>query len=433
MSFKKIIKNLLVFVFSFTNENRFRNSTIYVSKLTNQGRFTEASRILHFASKKYINSLKRLPRENKVQLVSLLNIHHGKNDISGNENQFYFDTIKQISCNFLSSEQWKFLYYLFTWNGMLNLGFVCRENALHTAIFEVIEGPVNCYKLANAIKASIENSNWEKADLYLKKLNKINIPLYNDLQDYKELFFYSNSIKVSSINVKYSKIDLSFLHCISNKSIAVVGPVPTGQLSGTEIDSFDIVVRVSFFDNLTNDAIIQFGSKTDISYYGDVFSMKINDSNIDLGFTRKLKFAVFKSLISTNNFQQDIVKQNKFRVFSSNRKLFFNGSPMMIQNVLFDILKFNPARVKLFHTNFYLGRNTHFDGYRTSKSSRKINISDIPLNEFDGFAHHDIVSNFIFVKNLIVNNIIEADDICQNIIKLSKEEFVNSLEVIQLS
>jgi len=419
----KILKALKYIISWPSEEKKFIRATGTVLSEMQAGDIEKANETLLIASKKYIYSLKGLPKNHREDLISILvNKHKGLTE-STFEYSYYSETIKNIDYNLLSSDQWKFLYGLFLRNGLIQLGFNCREYALKVAVCEAEDDQENSDIIANAAKATIESRDFKTSNEYLKKLKKKQVHLADDLNNFQKLFLSYNNFKDKIINENYSEADRSFYNFVSNKSIAIVGPAPTPQYSGEEIDSFDIVIRVSYFGNLPDGSEINIGSRTDISYYGNVFSKLISKKINEFSFANNLKFCVFKSQIPNNEFQNEMSKFGKARYFRK-KNVFFNGSPMMIQNALLDVLDFNPSLVKIFNTTFYLGSKTHFDGYRVVKEDVKEN----PFKGLPGFAHHDIVSNFMFVKNLYHFQRIEADEASRDVLQLSKEEFVEALK-----
>lgn len=175
-------------------------STASVLKMTKEGRLNDAAQVLRFASEKHIRSLKSLPQKQKDLLVAVLENKHMHINKSGVNNALHLEAIKQISHNLLSSDQWKFLYGLFLRNGLLRIGFVCRENALKTAICEAEIDPISSNKLANATKASIENLNIQKKQI-LKMFsynqrrfisNIIDDLLFWKTKDYSKIYNYYN-------------------------------------------------------------------------------------------------------------------------------------------------------------------------------------------------------------------------------------------------
>ena len=69
------------------------------------------------------------------------------------------------------------------------------------------------------------------------------------------------------------------MNLISGKSVAVVGPAPSSELIGSEIDSYDIVVRTNYQGQNKLGDPKEFGVRTDISYYNGFDSLNIHKNS----------------------------------------------------------------------------------------------------------------------------------------------------------
>jgi len=99
------------------------------------------------------------------------------------------------------------------------------------------------------------------------------------------------------------------------------------------------------------------------------------------------------------------------------------GWPNMIQIALFDLLAFEPARIKVFKINFYLSETLHYKGYQT----RHVNIDD-PKFLFKGHACHHIVRQLDFIRQMVKNQLIEVDETCEKIIGMTDDEYLKAME-----
>jgi len=403
---------------------RFLHKTRKVSIYANQGRVDEAKTILFAASKGFILSVKCISKENQDTCVDALMARDTKGNLDKETKNSLVKVAETIADSpSTGTENWKPFWHFFQRNGFFVAAQVVRNKAAESIISLSDSGLNKTDQMISALKASLELNDLTKAGQLLMAEQVKKSDSFQWLNSYCS--FLTNSAALSS-GLHTAKADKRFADYIVGKRVAVVGPAPSFIPNGAEIDEFEIVVRVNYLKTIPSERWSDIGSKTDISYYGNVFTKQIDSKINDFVFSENLRFLVFKSKIPGSLFQSVAQNSDNLRYFQSPKMLFFNGSPMMIQNILFDLLLHKPGAIKLFNTTFYLGANTHFDGYH--------NLWTYPKNDsfkdIQGFAHHDIVSNFMFIKTLFENKQIEADEACKEVLQLSKEEFVKALEGI---
>lgn len=422
--FNKVKKQLsVVLPILISPTSRFLHNIREVNVCANMGNVDKAKDILFNASKRFIYSSNLISNTHKNILSNALMDKYSRNGIRSYAKKSVADIAELIADDLVTkNDTWKPFYHLFLRNGFFTSAHLIRNKALESAM-AWHEG-FHSERKRKALQALIEQNDIIKINNHLSAIKEKGSAEYQSLeQNWHLLSGYSGAL---ALRLKETKADKSFADYIAGKRVAVVGPAPSSALNGEEIDSFDIVVRVSHLKPIDPTHRPEVGSKTNISYYGNVFTKQIDSKIHDFGFADNLHFLVFKSSIHGSRFQSFARSSGRVRYFNGPRVLFFNGSPMMIQNILFDLLHYKPASIKLFKTTFYLSPKPHLQGYH--------DIWDYPKNDsfkdIQGFAHHDIVSNFMFVKNLFENKRIEADEACQNVLRLSKEEFVEALESI---
>ena len=72
----------------------------------------------------------------------------------------------------------------------------------------------------------------------------------------------------------------------------------------------------------------------------------------------------------------------------------------------------------MFNTNIFLDNNDS-KGY-TSDATKDVTKY--------GFTRHDPISNFIFLKAVYENSLIEADDVLSNILGMTKKEYIDAIQ-----
>jgi len=422
--FNKVKKQLsVVLPIRISPTSRFLHNIREANVCANMGNVDEAKDILFNASQRFIYSTNLISKTHKNFLSNSLKNKYSRNGLDSYAKRSVQEIAELIANDLLTNnDRWLPFYHLFLRNGFFTSAHLIRNKAQESAM-AWHEG-FNSERKLKALQALIEQNDIIKFNKYFSFIKEGVSAEYQALQYYRHYLIDSSG--ALNLRLKETRADKGFADYIAGKRVAVVGPAPSSVLNGEEIDSFDIVVRVSHLKPIDPTYSPVIGSKTNISYYGNVFTKQIDSKILDFNFADSLHFLIFKSSIHGSKFQSFARNSGRVRYFNSPKALFFNGSPMMIQNSLFDLLLFKPASIKLFNTTFYLSPQPHLQGYH--------DMWDYPKNDsfkdIQGFAHHDIVSNFMFVKNLFENKRIEADAACQNVLRLSKEEFVEALESI---
>ena len=374
-----------------------------------KGDYKKALSLLIAHSQKKIQQESGLPLEIKNEIKFLL--------VSPEATHADYERVikhaDSLDFSLLPYQKWLSLSKLTTQNGCLRLASIFRRNALMKVIN--IKSSTGQGHEALFIKAIIDtNSRSMLTSSEFKNENNA-------------IFQYAFDIGCSPPRFPSSeKTDDILLNYLKNKSIAIVGPSPSNETQGEEIDKFDVVARVSF-NPQGQDTENIYGSRTNLAYYGDHFSERISKQRKIIEHLGKIEFVSLKSTKSISKLQAIAPSLKNVRIFSGPKYLFFSGSPMMIQNILHDVLSCQPSRVKLFNTTLYLDDQNHRADYY---------FGDFPQSQpllerfklYSGFAHHDFISNFNYVKNLYQNGFIELDKICESVISLSTADYVCQLE-----
>ncbi|MCQ4243007.1 hypothetical protein [Stutzerimonas stutzeri] len=208
--------------------------------------------------------------------------------------------------------------------------------------------------------------------------------------------------------------DTEFAELIHGKSIAVVGPVDVGLDNGREIDGFDLVIRFNPRPSVVL-ASERFGQRTDIGYYSTINLM--NGCAEYLDAMNALLWVVVEERNRPDVRWLDNVctpVREHLRGWGYESPFLF-GAPNAVQRVLMDVLRFQPARLKVFNSNFYVTAN-FAGGYR-----------DCQMNMFPALAIHDPVSNFLFTRQCLRNWNVEADSVVGEVLSLEVDDYMDHL------
>jgi hypothetical protein len=241
-------------------------------------------------------------------------------------------------------------------------------------------------------------------NLFLKKLIKFGLKK-------KQLIFNNFTIN--------KKNNIDFFEFIKNKTIAVVGPSHSNKKLGREIDNFDVVVRTNYNIN-TNQPFEIYGEKTNISYYN---SYRVSQKKNTIYNLKDQDFWwVFKSFNDKKKFKNEnyFLNSEKFRVAEQPDIEMMNSNPMLIQIALHDIICFKPKKIKLFHCDFYTAKHSYNKNYKNFIFNKKEVLESI--------RGHEILGNYIYVKNLYEKKIICAEYEVEKILLLNNKAYANLLD-----
>ena len=232
----------------------------------------------------------------------------------------------------------------------------------------------------------------------------------------------------------FNEQDRLFLKYIQGKTIALVGPSVPDEDLGQEIESHDIVVRTNYRIG-SNTPTKKFGLRTDIAYYNHSKIM-FNLSEV-IRASENIQWAVLKSPDDCVKFNRAVgKKQPKSRSLFAANEFFFDefltdlpylnstrpiaSGPMSIQNAINDIVRFSPARLKLFSTTFYCSDKPYDVNYTKRDVDRKEISRDLRI--------HEPFSCFAFVKNCYCSGLIELDGGTYKVMSLDPEQYATRLQ-----
>lgn len=203
---------------------------------------------------------------------------------------------------------------------------------------------------------------------------------------------------------------------LEGKNVALVGPVPTDRAQGVEIDSFDLVAKFNYRGGeLGCDPETQ-GRRVDIAYY-NIQQAKYIARELDPSFLANLAFPIFikdKGLRLLKSWAPSgrVLRNMQWLLLDSE----FNAGP----NAVYDLLRFAPARLKIFNTDLMLTAG-RFQGY-AQPGGEEINYS------FSFAKTHDPVMQFRFFQCLRRNGQIEGDERFDYVMSLSLDDYIRKLQ-----
>lgn len=213
--------------------------------------------------------------------------------------------------------------------------------------------------------------------------------------------YYRKEEQIRGIFSKTSKKkSCEFSDFIRNKSIAVVSPAHSDKLDGTEIDSYDIVVKCNHRKNIESSVDVK-GRRCDISYYSTAIANYIIDNSLHISDLPS--WHVFKSDTFVKSDNLFLPNKRSTEYFDY---LFFNGALTAIPNLLLDLLINGAGNIKVFHSDLMTTyrRTTGYDPVKGSDGLEKLN------NSIRDFSHHDPFTQFFMMRSLNKRKIIYTDE-----------------------
>ena len=328
-----------------------------------------------------------------------------------------------INADVLSLDEWLCLYDVLNWNGLFKCGLVARQKGIQQAYQQADSKLNNAESLRIGAMAAIDRADFKIADKYIDRLSAIgfNGQKFAELRAYKCL--QEGDLKgFRKLWPHQAKsVDVLFQQYIRGKSVAIVGPAPTGVADGEEINSFDVVIRFNYRGLDSMPDAREYGTKTNISLY-NAHTIRYLIAQNKLGVLSELDFC----LIRRPRYDLDSLgwDKNKIRLIYESDNIFYkslNGVPA----VLFDVLLQGAGKVKLFKSNFYLASQQHSEKYRGRDEA---NFAGFPLRKIQPVvANHDLISQMSFTRNLWKAGLIVVDEECAEVLKLSDEDYLSSL------
>ena len=207
--------------------------------------------------------------------------------------------------------------------------------------------------------------------------------------------------------------DAAFGEVVRGRSVAIIGPAPKAEEIHDEIDAFDVVIR----PNYQGDVDPSYGTRTHVSYYNGSRLLSRRAEILE-------KAASLPWLVAARG--SDEMLRSMFPshpgIRSAERAAphFVHAAPLAIPIMLADVLRFSPARVKVFCVDFFRSQAAYRQGYHRNKIGS------------DAVAHsiriHDPFSSFSYVTQLHRAKLCEADGVAGEVLSLGREEYAASMQ-----
>ncbi|GAA1145863.1 tetratricopeptide repeat protein [Nesterenkonia lutea] len=212
--------------------------------------------------------------------------------------------------------------------------------------------------------------------------------------------------------------DDAMLSLVQDRRVAVVGPAATEEDLGELIDSYDVVVRTRARGPVSPAEARRSGTRTDIAYYN---GRDLGAMWEDAGAAAEagdLKLAVARPFYAT------LVEEQPewLRFTRSEFGLYFRGTSLGLQRMVYDLLQFAPAEIALFGADFYAGERSYPPGYRTHSGFGPHS----PLNDI--VMVHDLVFERRLMQAFCATGIVVPQGVAAEVLDLPEAEYIDRLE-----
>ena len=381
---------------------------------------------LHKAFKKHLVRSNLVDEQWWVDYIKLLRLPKGS--IFHNSNQSLINRIE--NSNFDSLEYFEVLdiYALSLRLCLFELGYHLRKKSIEIALgYSTSLKKNERWKFKAKLSALLETNNFSKFD-------KI-FPIFEDKNNQeKYLLGYLRNIfsgknyplflnSVSKIDYKKNQ---EFRKFVENKKIVIVGPSPTDNKDGYKIDKADIVIRTNY---IKGDPIIK-GSRVDISY----FNLETTEHIIENGFSKwpaGISWIVARTLGQVESiFKRLTVDEIKIEHLNGRSlervdKALFYGSLTAVQNIVVDLLRYNPKEIFLYHFDIMLSKE-RINGYYPKINNK----NDFRLKMIKSFPGHDPVINFQIMKSFWKQDFIKGDQRFEEVMKMDTKDYMKNMQKV---
>lgn len=218
---------------------------------------------------------------------------------------------------------------------------------------------------------------------------------------------------------------LAFCAAVSGKSVAVIGPSPSKDMTPETLGTFDVVALPKLHDGLWLSGGLELRPEQTVVTYLNHVTVERLRSRTERS-ERVWDFARVKSSADIGPVEQgffattdDVARVGVMR--SPDDLLDNDYGPFMGTAMLYDLLLSHPSRLYLTGFSFYVQEGAAFQGnYDSIRHSEEQLLLSLRL--------HGAFSNFLFVKNLFTFGLIDADSEVSAILRLSAEEYASKLD-----
>lgn len=333
---------------------------------------------------------------------------------------------QQLQAGQLDDASWRTLQFIATANGLFLPGFLFRNLTVARILQTPVTPQAPAQKIQRFFTAAMDANRYDLAAQALDAYHQrpgADMRNYDQMQLHYHLMQGHRAETLAYASHTYSAADREFAEYIKGKRIAIVGPAPSDEASAAEIDSFDLVIRTNYRGHATMPPADEFGHKIDISYYNYTYTKQVLGTP-ENAYLDDLVFAVFKNETDIRRYRGRPTTA-RFRTMRQINAQILNGKSQMVQNILYDLLHFEPQAIKIFKSNFFMSEKRYYSTY-ASPTNQPQQASSFWIN----FATHDLVTQLNFSRTLMQAQQITADLQASAVMQLDAENYIKKISQI---
>ncbi|MGC8120903.1 hypothetical protein [Marinobacter sp. VGCF2001] len=326
--------------------------------------------------------------------------------------------ISDLSTTAISPIAWLDLYRLGLGIGLFLPANRFREKAIAAMLICSQQARASLAELTAGCYAAIETGDYQRANDLLKRMKSKGLSQSRFDQGcwLLQLFSAGPSPWDRHRNVDDTALDAGFREELQGKKLALVGPVATNAMNGSEIDANDLVIKFGYRGGDTGRDPATQGERVDISYYNNKQAQQLSRMPY-IGVLASLRWAVFNNHKGRSFFPKEL---DSVRQLASLQWLMpdthLNAGP----NAVLDLLRFEPESLKIFNTDMMLSSG-RFAGYKAPDEK--------PIDYTRSFIKtHDPVVQFRTLNGLWLAGHISGDERFEAVMAMGLEQYLLQLQ-----
>ena len=295
--------------------------------------------------------------------------------------------------------------------GKYTLASKIRNYALER--IECYEGKVWDYFYTDLIIGKlIESFEFDRLDKYLRIAEILRTPCGRGTLNRK----LRHKISGTDINQSLTEADKSFARFIENKRVAIIGPLQIDEEEQTEIQSFDVLVKLNELDIIKEQQLKPLFP--DVVYYTGKVQPKLYDVLASSNGKTLPPFLVGKKKMQIPELAANKVT---FRLRDETNPFTLNGGLNLLPRVIADLILFKTASIKVFGVDLY----TSLDFDEAYHGDKSIGWDHV----FSHFINHDMITQYKFMHACYESGYIQADARLEKVMQMNLEGYLRYFEI----